>query len=352
MRKYYIDNIRILCIFMLFPYHTCMIYNGFESFYVHANTVQYLNDFIVVNWVWFMPIMFTIAGISSNFALKKRTGKDFAKERVTRLLIPLIFGILLLIPAQTFFAEKFHNNYTGGYFEQYILFFTKPTDLTGYTGGFTPGQLWFILYLFVISMLALPIMLLYNKSGRKIDGKKLTMVKLIPMFIIPLLMALILNIGGKSVGEYFALFMLGFFVLSNDEVIERLEKHRWMIAVSAVVLLSAIVLLYHMKLSSGTPFDIFYVFSMWICILAILAMGKRYLNFQNRLTDYFNKASFPIYIFHQTWLVAVGYYALKLTDIVALQIIIIIPSSFILTVLTYEIAKRIPVTRFMFGIKK
>lgn len=351
MRKYYIDNIRILCILFLFPYHTCMIYNGFESFYVHGQVVQPLSDFVIINWPWFMPVMFTIAGMSASFALRKRTAGEFAKERITKLLIPLVFGIILLIPAQTYIAERFHNGYTGGYFEQYILFFTKQTDLTGYNGGFTPAQLWFILYLFVISMLTLPLMIFYNKSAKKLDGAKFGMVKIVSMFLIPMVMTPILNIAGKSVGQYFALFMLGFLVFSLDEVLDRLEKYRWILAGSAAILLTVLLVVFRMGYASGLLFDIFYMFLMWICILAILGMGKHFLNFNNKFTVYFSKAAFPIYIFHQSWLVAVGYFALKITDIVALQILMTVTVSFGLTILTYEIARKIPITRFMFGIK-
>lgn len=352
MRKHYIDNIRTICILFLFPYHTFMMYNSFDSFYIHEREVSCLNDFIVVNWVWLMPIMFTIAGISSFFSLKNRSAKKYTKERVSRLLIPLISGILLIIPVQTFFAEKYHNNYEGSYFEQYILFFTKKTNLTGYAGGFTPGQLWFIAYLFVISMIALPVMLWYNKSAKKLNGANMTMAKIIPMFIIPLAASLILNIAGKSVGEYFALFMLGFIVLSNEEVLERLEKNRrWLAGTSAALLILSLVLIHAFGIN-GSPFvGIFNRLAMWITILAILAVGKRHLNFSNRVTDYLNKAAFPIYVFHQSWLVAVGYYVVKLTDIIAIQIILIMTISFLLTILTYEIFKRIPLTKFLFGIK-
>lgn len=350
MRKHYIDNIRAICILFLFPYHTFMMYNSFESFYIHKKQVSCLSDFIVVNWLWLMPVMFTIAGISSCYSLKKRSAKMYAKERVSRLLIPLISGILLIIPVQTFFAEKYHNNYHGNYFEQYILFFTKKTDLTGYAGGFTPGQLWFIAYLLIISMIALPIMCWYNKSTKKLDGTKITMLKTIPMFIIPLVASLILEVSGKSLGEYFALFMLGFFVLSNEEVMERLEKNRLWLAVCSVVSLILSLVMFH-NIGDWIFINIFNRFAMWITILAILAIGRRYLNFRNRVTDYFNKATFPIYVFHQSWLVAVGYYVMKLIDTTVVQVILIMTISFVLTILTYEIFKRIPITKFLFGIK-
>ena len=123
MRKYFIDNIRWLCILMLFPYHIFRIYNSFmEGFYVEGPDVITTTGFIVATTPWFMPLLFVIAGLSSAYALKKKTSIEYAKERVYKLLIPFVAGILLVVPAQTYFAEVFHNSYTGGYFYQYILF--------------------------------------------------------------------------------------------------------------------------------------------------------------------------------------------------------------------------------------
>ncbi len=96
-----------------------MMYNNFgESFYVYNKPVELLSNFVIINWTWYMPLLFVLAGISSSLAFSKRTAKEFAKERVSKLLIPLIFGILLLVPVQTYFAEKYHNNYADGYFKQ------------------------------------------------------------------------------------------------------------------------------------------------------------------------------------------------------------------------------------------
>lgn len=354
MRKNYIDNLRIFCILLLFPYHTFMIYNNFgESFYVYNKPVDIFSSFISINWTWFMPLMFTLAGISASFALKKRTVREFTKERVLKLLIPLVFGILLLVPMQTYFAEKYHNGYTDSYLKQYILFFAKETDFTGYTGGFTPGHLWFILYLFVISIISLPITIKFNKYCEKLDGKKFTLIKLISLFLISLIMTPILNIGGKSVGKYFALYLLGFFVLSNDDVINRLEKNKLCLTYLAVFFL---IIKYILGENYSDDINIICSVSdeltMWVCILAFLGIGKQNLNYRNKFTIYFNKASFPIYIFHQSILVGVGYYALKFTNVILLQVVMIITFSFILTIICYEIAKRIPIVRFMFGINK
>lgn len=335
-----------------------MIYNSFESFYVHGPVVQPLSNFILFCSPWFMPLMFVLAGISARLALKKRTAKEFIMERFLKLFIPLVFGILLVVPAQTYLAERFHNGFTGSYFEQYLLFFTKPTDLTGYQGGFTPAHLWFVLYLFVISLIALPVMLWYNKRAKGINVSRLNIPILLSLVVIPYVMSAILDISGKSLGQFLALFMLGYLILSEDEVVSRLEKYRLALTASAVVLLIVSYILSNQGiwLEGFSPLALLFSLGrhlvMWVCVLAILALGKHFLNGQNKFAAYFAKASFPVYVFHQTWVITVGYIVLAVTDIVALEVPLIIAVSFLLSILTYEITKRFAVTRFLFGIKR
>lgn len=353
MRKYYIDNIRIICILLLFPFHTCMVFNTFnEPFYVFSTPITVLSQFVVVVYPWWMTLLFTIAGISSAYALKKRSGKEYAKERVSKLLIPLLFGIVLIIPVQSYIADVFHNGYSAGYFKHYGVFFSKFTDLSGYDGGFTPGHTWFILYLFVISMISLPIMLWYSKRDKKIDGNRITMAVLLPMFIPILLMTPIIELGGKSVGESLACFLLGFFLLSLDEVQDKLVKYRMILGVSWIVLMTLRSFMYLNNIGQGLVWDIEQRMLTWIGILAILGLGKRYLNFNNKFTRYFSPAAFPIYFFHQSVLIVVAFYAVKFTNIIPLQFALILGISVGITLLCYEVTRRFSVTCFMFGIKK
>ena len=352
MRRHYIDNLRTASIFLLFPYHATMMFNSFESFYVYSHSVTVLNAFLIVTWPWFMPLLFALAGVSSAYALSRRTAGQYINERVRKLFIPLLSGVLLLVPMQTYYAERFHNGYTGGYLAQYVLFFTKPTDLTGYHGGFTPAQLWFVLYLFVISLLALPLMLWYNKRETKLDASRLTLPVLIPMCIIPLVMALIVNIGGKSLGEYFAYFMLGFLVLSRDEVIERLRQNRWVLLGLSVLLLGGLYGYY--VVSGGSfamiPYAILSRAAGWVSVLALLGGAKQWFNYTGRVPTYLAGASYVVYVFHQSWLVAAGYYALLITHNAAAVCGMVVAASIVLSIASYEVVKRLSFTRWLFGL--
>lgn len=89
----------------------------------------------------------------------------------------------------------------------------------------------------------------------------------------------------------------------------------------------------------------------WLGVLAIIGMGRHSLNFTNRVCRYFTVAGFPIFILHQSVLVAIGYgilvYAPNL--VLSLQFVVITVVSFMATIVIYEIIRRIPFVRGLFG---
>jgi fucose 4-O-acetylase-like acetyltransferase len=54
--------------------------------------------FIVFFLPWGMPLFFFLSGAGTRFALRRRTARQYAIERVQRLLVPFIVGCLLLTP--------------------------------------------------------------------------------------------------------------------------------------------------------------------------------------------------------------------------------------------------------------
>ena len=141
--------------------------------------------------------------------------------------------------------------------------------------------------------------------------------------------------------------------MSNEEVLRRIEFNKWKLSASGIILLVARYVSYNtINWDSGFFFNLFYSLTMWICILAIIGVGKHYLNFTNKGTAYIAKSSFPIYIFHQTFVVAVAFYVFEITSIAVIQVPIIILSSIFFTFATNEILKRFSITRFMFGMKE
>jgi len=315
-----------------------MIYNNWgENWYIHGKDLLFPSFFNMLAATWMMPLLFVLAGMSSRYSLETRRLGEYAKERVHKLLLPLIFGLLLVIPIQSYLAGLYFNDHAN-----YLDYFTKVTDLSGYDGMFTPGQLWFILFLFVFSMISLPFMRWYKNKGKGTLGGKAPLIFIILMGLIPVIGNEILEIGGKSPTENLAYFLLGYFFLSNDDLLERLDKYRFL-------LLGLFVL------GAGLTYyfnGFLYEFVSWVAVLTLLGMARHYLDFSGKITGYLSKSSFGVYIFHQSWIVITAFFILKITDAIIIQIPLIFISAIALTYLTHELCKRTAVTRWMFGLKK
>jgi hypothetical protein len=258
---------------------------------------------------------------------------------------------VIIIPVQSYIADIFYNDYSGGYFKHYGIFFTRFTYLTGQDGGFTPGHLWFVLYLFAISMIMLPLMYWFQKCSKKPDLSRITVLQLLPMFLILLICAPILEIGGKSFAEFMACFALGYFLLSKDAVQEKLEKKRLLLI--SLFIITTILRLIISRIGYGDSLLLGIEQRMitWFGILALLGMGRKHLNHSNQITDYFSRAAFPLYYFHQSILVAVGFFTLKLVKVEWLQFFLIMTVTFLLTILIYEVLRRFKLPCFLFGMK-
>lgn len=349
MRKFYLDNLRSFTILLLFPVHTFMIFNDFGlKFYVWGGESRFISTLIVLINPWFMPLLFVIAGISARYSLEKRTLKEFCRERVLKLLVPFVAGMVLLVPVQTFYARKFFFGYDGGILENLKYFFTHVTDFTGYDGGFTPGQLWFILYLFLISLVSIAFVKWLPYERCQAFVYKMPMWMLAGLFVPVWLFYYLGNIGGYSLGKNLVLYLLGYYVLAEDKVMERLRTHiKWIGAFWGLSELFLGAAYYKYEFYGDLVVNVV----CWFGILTLLVLGKEYLDKESRFTKYLKRASFPVYVIHQSVLAALGYYVLKGMNNVFLQVVVIISGTFVLTVLCYEIVRRIPFLGKLLGAK-
>lgn len=348
IRKHYIDNLRNLTILLLFPVHTFMIWNDFGSrFYIWQGENKILSTLIVLVNPWFMPILFVLAGMSARYALDKRTNREFMMQRINKLLIPFISGMIILVPFQTLYARKFFDNYDGSLLDNWRYFFTHLTDFSGYDGAFTLGHLWFILFLFIISMSTL--ILFRFVPYERVSGsvEKMPAFGVLPLFIPVWLMYYLGNFDGFSIGKNLALYLNGYYVLSNDSIMVKLEKNiRWLICLCVVGTIVSVSMYYKLSYYG----DLWVNFIGWISILVLLVVGKKFFNKRTGFTGYFNRASYPIYILHQSVLVALAYYIVQLSDILLVQVFGICIGSFVLTVLAYHVIRLVPGVRKMIGI--
>ncbi len=367
MRKYYLDNLRWLIILILFPYHVLIIYSGIGAYYFHVANSTVANTFLLTFAPWFMQLLFVIAGIATYYSLKKRGAKEYLNERVSKLLLPTVAGVILVIPVSVYFGFLY-SGYTGSFLSLWLDLLTNWIYYLKI--GLLVGPLWFLLYLFIISLLALPLIMKYKNGKWRIPIEKVTMPKLLSLIIPLAIGSFFLNLyPEKSVLQFFLLFIFGYFLLSDDSIQEKLEDNRWPLFISFMALTIIYLVMTVPSIGSEgstvnastlTLVSLLSIFLvklfvnaiMWLGVLGVMGMGKHYLEFKNPKTLYLSAVSFPIYIFHIVWINMFAYYIINwIPNQMALQVILTMGLSFIFTIATIEVIRRIKGIRFLFGIR-
>ena len=140
--------------------------------------------------------------------------------------------------------------------------------------------------------------------------------------------------------------------MSDEDVIERLQKNSIYLGIGWILVIAMRCLSYATNFNNGVLDQIVYCLLEWIGILAMLGLGRRFLNHNWKFTKVLVKAEFPLYLFHQTLIIMVGYWIMPHIKSVYVEYLLIIGISFVLSYMLYEICRRFSVTRFLFAIKK
>ncbi len=345
-RRHDIENIKTVIILSLFIFHACEMFYINEGFYIEGP--DKLLPTLIYNFPspWLMGVLFFLAGVTTVFSLKKRTLKEYYKNRFKMVLIPFLIGMVGILPWTECFILKNHTDYKGTPFDSYIYFFTHYSEgFLGYEGGLTPAHLWFLIYLFAISIICFPIIRLIGK--KKWDGIVFDVRWLICLSIVIYVVAY--GTTDESIGKFIVYFVLG-ILLANNETYEAYLENKWKILLILGVVINVITagLLIQMKQSPVISWRYALMRLVWsvgnvVITFGFLGMGKVLLNRTNDAWKYLSKRSFAIYFMHMPVLIAVGYCVLKYIHIhYMIQILIMIVCSFAMTLLLVSICKRIP----------
>ena len=354
MRKHFIDNLRWADVLLLVPYHAAMAWNVWEEpNYIFFGGDRVLSSFIVFLSPWFMPLLFLLAGISTRYALEKRSLGQYIRERAKRLLVPLCFGTLALMPVMTWLADRKNCGCSDGFFAHYRVFFTRFTDLTGADGGFSLGQFWFLLYLFVISVIAAAVIALRKKRPARRELRLPFPVICLLGAPLPLLDE-VLSVGGKSLAAFLYIFLVGYYVFSDDAVAESCAKYR---ALTLTLGLSAGALNVYLFIWAGGDHAALNTaakyLAEWLMLPALIGLGKRRLDRSGRVSGFMSARSFPFFSFHFIWVVVFQYaLADALAGSTALLFLVPVLLGFGATFACSEVCIRVPLLCFLTGTKR
>lgn len=353
-RRYDIDWLRVLAIFTVFCYHSLRFFT-IEYWHV-KNPTTYLAIENFANYVeiWMMPLIFVVSGASAFFeSLKDKPVGKFIRDKVMRLLVPLLVGIFTLSILQVYLERLSHGDFSGSLWSFLPHYFE---GLYGFEGNFAwmGLHLWYLEVLFIFSLVFLPgILWLRRGTGRHLLIK-LGDVLSAPGAVYLLPLAAILssklldpdNFLGKDIfgwplGVYFSFYLSGYLLVSNERLSESLRRLRWVSLTGALI--SSLVFFVTQDCDDIVS---------WFVILALLGFASQHLNKPHPLLGPANHAVLPFYILHQPVLVCVGFFVVQWHIPDLFKYLVIAIPSFLLTVGVYEfLVRRSNVVRILFGMK-
>jgi glucans biosynthesis protein C len=364
-RFYFLDWLRVIAFGLLVFYHTGLIFVDW-GFHIQNNTFsEWMKLPMLFLNQWRLPLLFFVSGAGICFALGKRTASVFAKERFIRIFVPLVFGIVVIVPPQLYFEWLHHGSFKGSYLEFYPLFFQH----------ITWNHLWFLVYLFVFTFLALPFFL-YLRDGKRNQALSCFALFLskrmnILLLVIPLLLTELLlrdrwpdnrNLISDwyNFTFYFILMAYGYFFALSGSLWATIEKNRRKYLFLGLFSFTMIYFGWHQqginfleKFAAGTfIFDFFKCLNIVCWLFCLLGYAKHYLSQNSTQLQYANKAVYPFFILHQTVLIAIGFYVLKYEWSIASKYFTIVAGTFFFTLLIYEVlVRRVKLLGVFFGVK-
>ena len=366
-RRADIDWLRIGAVLLLVPFHTARVFDTWEPFYAKSpeTSLEMAILFIATCGAWHMPLLFLLAGASSWPALGVRGGGGYLRERTRRLLLPLVFCVLVVVAPQSYFGALTHGNFSGGYLEWYprqFLALGPDGDLSGYKGGFTPGHLWFVLFLYVYACLSLPLLLwLRGDAGRRFTAALAKWVEkpgrfwLMPVSL--MLAQALPDIGGKNIPYYLIFFLTGYVLLSEPGLEEAADRRKKPALIAGIVSLVAVLAAWYLKAHRTygleIPFAILYEgVAAWCLVVAALGYGKGLRNYRPPWLRHLAEGAYPFYILHQTVIIIIAYQVVQWGLNIWLAFCLIVALSCMATAGLYWCGVRpFNGTRLLFGMK-
>ncbi len=343
-RRYDIDWIRVLTIGLLLIYHITIIFQPWGVF------IGFIQSEKPIGWiwppmsmlnVWRIPLLFFVSGMGVYFALRKRNWKQLLKERATRIFVPLIAGMILIVPVHILLFQK--------YYHQDIAYKVNP------------AHLWFLANIFAYVLILIPVFILLKKHEESWFAKKMKYLFgsvrgwliICGAFVLEVLMLKpeIYEMYAMTL-HGFVLGLLAFFfgficIYSGPKFTQLTLRHRWVFLLVALALYLFRLIFFELK----APNYLMTIETVtWI--YAVFGFAYRYLNKPGKTLQYLSQGAYPIYIIHMAIQFLGAYLILPLDIPVLVKLVLLIVTTFAGSLMLYEfVIRRIGFLRPLFGLK-
>lgn len=383
-RRYDLDWVRVCAFGVLILYHVGMYYVTWDWHVNSPHAGPALEPFMLLSAPWRLSLLFLVSGAASAFLLGKAQAAQAAGGRLRffgprswRLLLPLLFGMLVIVPPQAYY-ELLDSRYPGGYHDGYLAFWARYLqadssfcDDDGCLRLPTWNHLWFVAYLWVYTMLlgmlavAAPrgVERLRSAAARVLTGGHLL---LWPVLVLAAArIALIGRFGSTHAliddwynhSQYFFVFALGFVIARAGPVWDAMLRLRWPALGLALAAWGFIAWYFAAYADVEPPAGLrllqraIWALQQWCTIVAVLGFARRLAPADGPLLRYLVPAVFPVYILHQTLIVILAYESRRLALPPLLEGPLLVLATLLLCFAGYEVIRRIALLRPLFGLK-
>ncbi len=375
-RLYFLDWVRIIAFLLLIVYHVGMYYVTWEWHVKSPHASEAIQPFMMMSSPWRLSLLFLISGVAASFMLAKVGALRFMGQRSVRLLVPLIFGMFVIVPPQAYFQVIEQFAYKGSYAEFMQLYVDG-------SGGFcsksdcldmpTWNHLWFVAYLWVYTLVLGMIMLVlgprFDSIARKVvswlTGWKLIVL---PVAVLGAVRVALLTEYPVTHGLFddwynhatsLPLFVLGAMLGRASGAWQRFDAARWTALALAFGCWAALVVYFSLPESIMQHPDInlwrtvmrfVYMLCAWSAIVAACGFAHRHLNRDNASRAYLTEAVFPVYILHQTLIVSIAHLIKPANVAPAAEGPMLIVLTLTISFGVFELVRRVAILRPLFGL--
>ncbi|MGD8944373.1 MAG: acyltransferase [Desulfobacterales bacterium] len=373
-RRYELDWLRVLAILVVFVYHSSRFFNLEDWHVKNVDTYVWVEIWNIFATRWMMPLFFIISGASLFYAIAKSGGwSRFYVNKFMRLMIPVLVAAVTHGALQIYLERLSHGQFSGSFFSFLPEYFNGVYLAIGMQGNFAfhGMHLWYLLFLFLYSLICYPLFIWLKASGRDILNRIMSWFTIPGLMVVgfstplvvmeALIPGAVLEVGNGGWGflHYIWFLVAGFMIVSSDRLQQHIKNQRWISFLLGVVLMSAYLYLLFSPSRSALPaltthwiYALLNFFSAWCWLLAILGFGMRYLAVDRPVLQYANEGVLPFFILHQTVLLVVGYFVMTWEINAALKWVIVFISSFLIIILLYvRLVRKFELLRFIFGMK-
>ncbi|MBK6023863.1 acyltransferase family protein [Brevundimonas nasdae] len=366
-RRYDLDWIRVSAFALLILYHVGLVY-GVYGWHVHsAHTFEWMREAILITNPWRLTLLFLVSGAALRFMTLRRTPREVTRARFARLVPPLLFGTVALVPLQSWIEARDKANWPGG-MDGYLDWMAREFSWRGLMDGVPVNHLWFIVYIAAYSAVTI---LLWRQPGliprigdwleQHLRGWRVLVLPILYLIFIRIALFPYFGLTNTLTVDWYnhalslVAFIFGFAIVGRESIWRDMERLRWVsVALAAVALPIMMAQVWHPggRAFWGVPKAIVYGIDQWAVITAILGFGSLYLRDRSSpVLKYLTEATFPLYLAHQTVLV-IAVWIIRPANLSApVELLSLVLITFLGSLAIYEVVKRIPFIRPLWGLK-